>query len=72
MISIYAVFAGLATVACSLLAVIVYLLNRKGSLNRIFIFTIAFGAYSALSTYMVIQADSVETAYLWNKIGFSG
>ena len=70
MISIYAVFAGLATVACSLLAVIVYLLNRKGSLNRIFIFTIAFGAYSALSTYMVIQADSVETAYLWNKIGF--
>lgn len=70
MLSIYAIFAITASTICFVLAAVVYLFNRKGPLNRIFIFAIVFGAYSAFTTFMVIRANSAEAAYLWNKIGF--
>ncbi|MCL5876911.1 MAG: ATP-binding protein [Candidatus Bathyarchaeota archaeon] len=70
MISIYAFFAIAATLICALLAVFVYFTNRKSNLNRAFILAITVGAYSAFTTFMVIQAESVQTAYFWNKAGF--
>jgi len=63
-------FAISASIICSILAIIIYFINRKGTLNRIFLYTVLFGAYSAFTTFMVLQADSPETAYFWNKIGF--
>ena len=68
--SIYAVFAIAATLICTFLALFVYFTNRKGALNRVFIFAIAFGAYTAFTTFMVIQAENPQTAYFWNKTGF--
>jgi PAS domain S-box-containing protein len=70
LLSIYSVIAIFASFICLLLAAIVYFTNRKSKLNRIFICTVIFGAYSAFTTFMVMQADTAETAYLWNKIGF--
>ncbi len=70
MIPIYAIFAITGGIICSILATIVYFFNRKGNLNRVFIYAIALGAYSAFTSFMVISADSAETAYLWNKLGF--
>jgi PAS domain S-box-containing protein len=69
-LSIYSVIAIFASFICLLLAFIVYFTNRKSELNRIFIWTVIFGAYSAFTTFMILQADTSETAYLWNKIGF--
>ncbi len=70
LIYIYAIFAMAASIICSVLAAVVYFFNRKGQLNQVFIYTIVFGAYAAFTTFMVITADSSQTAYLWNKIGF--
>jgi PAS domain S-box-containing protein len=70
LLSIYSVIAIFASFICLLLAFIVYFTNRKSNLNRIFTCTVIFGAYSAFTTFMVMQAETVETAYLWNKIGF--
>lgn len=69
-INIYAIFAILATILCSVLAVIVYLTNRRGAINRTFIFAITLGAYTAFTTFMMIQAESVQTAFFWNKAAF--
>jgi PAS domain S-box-containing protein len=69
-LSIYSVIAICASFICLLLAAVIYFSNRKSKLNRIFIATVAFGAYSAFSTFMVLQADTASAAYLWNKIGF--
>ncbi|MFB3889143.1 MAG: ATP-binding protein [Candidatus Bathyarchaeia archaeon] len=70
MLSLFAWFALAGGVICLLLAVFVYFFNRKDPLNRIFIYAILFGAYSAFTTFMVLTAENAEAAYLWNKIGF--
>jgi PAS domain S-box-containing protein len=70
LMSIYSIFAITASITCFVLAAVIYLSNRKGPLNRIFILAIVFGAYAAFTTFMVIEANNFEAAYLWNKIGF--
>ncbi len=70
LMSLFAWFALSGSIICTVLAVIVYFFNRKGLLNRIFIYTILFGGYCAFTSLMVLQADNVETAYFWNKVGF--
>jgi PAS domain S-box-containing protein len=67
---VFAGFAFSASIICSLLAIIVYFFNRKSQLNRIFISAILFGAYSAFTAFMVLQANTAEDAYFWNKVGF--
>jgi len=70
MISIYNVFAATATTLCLLFAIFIYSRNRKGTLNRVFIGTIAFGAYWAFTTFMTLQAGNASVALFWKQIGF--
>ncbi len=69
--SLFAWFALAGSIICLCLAVNVLFFNRKNLLNRIFICAILFGAYTAFTGFMVLQAENAETAYLWNKIGFA-
>ncbi len=55
---------------CAVLGTIVYLINRKRMLNKLFLATTLAGAYWAFTEFMMWQASSYETAYFWNKMGF--
>ncbi len=70
MIGVFGWFSLSSCVIFFLLAAIVYFFNRRVMLNRIFIFAMLFGGYSLFTSFMVLQAGSVETAYFWNKVGF--
>lgn len=49
------------------MAVFVYFTNRQSIVNRTFIVATTLGAFTAFPTFMMIQAESVQTAYFWNK-----
>jgi PAS domain S-box-containing protein len=68
--NIYALLSLCASAICIALGVSVYFLNRKSSLNKLFMLTMAINAYWAFSEFMLRQATTVEMAELWNKILF--
>jgi PAS domain S-box-containing protein len=58
-----------ATIVCLLLGYLVYSLNRKATLNRLFLFTsLAAFAYS-FTTVMMWMSNDFETANFWHKMG---
>jgi PAS domain S-box-containing protein len=59
--------AGLISVS---LGVIVYSLNRKKLLNKLFLLTALAGFYWAFTEFMMWQASNVVVANFWSKMGF--
>lgn len=55
---------------CFFLGSFVYHLNKKKWVNKIFMFMCLSISYWAFADFMILQAESVDTAYLWFKIGF--
>ncbi len=70
LISIFAALSLLASIICFTLGIIVYLLNKKATLNRLFALTVFVSGYWAFTEFMTRQASSLEVAYFWNKAIF--
>jgi PAS domain S-box-containing protein len=58
------------SIASVILGVIVYFLNRKNLLNRIFALTLWFHAYWASTQFMMLVSTDSQAAYIWDKSGF--
>jgi hypothetical protein len=50
------------------LGLAVYLLNKKETLNKLFMVTLIFNAYWAFAESMMYQANNVQIAYFWNQV----
>ncbi len=59
-----------ASIVCFSLGVIVYSLNRKATLNRVFALAVLTGGYWALTEYLTRTALTTEAAYFWNRASF--
>jgi PAS domain S-box-containing protein len=64
----FAWFSLLTSGICLALGVSVYFLDRKATLNKLFMAILIFNAYWGFTEFMMYQADSAQTAYFWNKI----
>lgn len=65
---IFALFSLLSAILCWTLGIYVYSRNPKSSVNRIFaLFSLSL-FYWSFAEFMLRQADTFETAYLWLKI----
>ena len=51
------------------LGLIVFSFNRKSTLNRLFLITVAIGFFYSFTTVMMWQSTSFDNAYFWNKMG---
>ena len=58
-----------ASFICLSLGIIVYSLNRKARLNKIFLLAILAAFFYSFTTVMMWQAPSTELSYIWNKMG---
>ena len=67
-LSFLGVFSLLTSGLCLALGFAVYILDRKARLNRLFMAILVFNAYWAFAEFMMFQADSVQTAYFWNRV----
>ena len=63
----FVLFSLLISVVCLALGIAVYLLDKKATLNKLFMAILIFNAYWAFSNFMMYQADSAQTAYFWVK-----
>ena len=68
--NLYAWLSLCSTLTSVALGIIVFSLNRKRLLNKIFLLTALAGFYWAFTEFMMWQASSVEVANFWNKMGF--
>lgn len=59
-----------ASLFCLTLGASVYVLNRKGLLNRLLALALMVNAYRAFAEFMMRQAGNVEAAYFWSKMYF--
>ena len=65
-----AFFSLFASVVCFTLGNFVYHLDKKNMVNKIFVLMCVSISYWAFTDFMVLQAETVEAAYLWLKFGF--
>lgn len=65
--NLYALLSLFASETSILLGLSVYLLNRKSSVNRLFMLTMFANAYWAFCTFMKTIATSIDSAYFWSK-----
>jgi PAS domain S-box-containing protein len=63
----FVLFSLLTSVVCLALGIAVYLLDRKATLNKLFMAILIFNAYWAFSNFMMYQANSAQEAYFWVK-----
>jgi PAS domain S-box-containing protein len=66
----YAGFLLLSSLTCMFSGLIVYQLNRKERLNRLFAYTFFFAAYWALTDFLMRNSTSTNEAYFWSKTSF--
>lgn len=66
--NIYAILSLCASGICISLAVSVFLLNRKSTVNRIFVLTLLVNSYWSFSEFLIRQATILEEAILWNRV----
>jgi PAS domain S-box-containing protein len=66
-LNLYAVLSLCASTVSIVLGLSVYFLNRKSSLNKLFMLAMFLNAYWAFCTFGKTQADSISTAFLWSK-----
>jgi PAS domain S-box-containing protein len=69
-VNVYAWLSLSASVATMLLGIIVYSLNRRKLLNKLFMLTALAGFYWTFTEFMMWQASNVEIADVWNHLGF--
>ena len=70
MITVFSLSSLFSSFICLALGNFVYTLNKKKALNRVFWLMCLSISYWAFTDFMVLQAENVETAYLWYKFGF--
>jgi PAS domain S-box-containing protein len=67
--NIFVLLSLFASISCLSLGILVYLINRKSTLNKIFLLTsIATFIYS-FTTFMMWTSNNFESALLWHKMG---
>jgi PAS domain S-box-containing protein len=66
--NIYAIVSLCASAISIALGLSVYFLNRKATLNKLFLLTMAANAYWAFCQFMICQAQTVADAFLWTKV----
>jgi PAS domain S-box-containing protein len=65
----FALFSLAASITCLLLGFVVYSLNRRALLNKIFVLASVAAFFYSFTTVMMWQAGTFESAYFWNKMG---
>jgi len=70
MINILALLSLMSCCLCFFLGNFVYNLNKKKAINQIFLLMCFSISYWAFTDFMVNQADSIDTAFVWFKLGF--
>jgi hypothetical protein len=65
--NIYSLLSLIASVISISLGASVYFLNKKSTVNKLFLLTMIANAYWAFCEYMMSQATSAESAALWSK-----
>ena len=68
--NLYAWLSLCSSLTSAVLGIIVFSLNRKKLLNKLFLLTAFTGFYWTFTEFMMWQASSVEVANFWNKMGF--
>lgn len=68
--NLYAWLSLCSSLTSVVLGIIVFSLNRKKLLNKLFLLTALAGFYWAFTEFMMWQASSVEAANFWSKMGF--
>jgi PAS domain S-box-containing protein len=66
---LYAWLSLLAGSICLFLGFVIYFLNRKAVLNKLFVLASIAAFFYSFTTVMMWQATTTENAYLWSKIG---
>jgi PAS domain S-box-containing protein len=67
---IFSFLALAASIMCTALALVVFRLNRRATLNMLFTTAALFGAYWAFTESMMWQASNPENAFVWERAGF--
>jgi len=68
--NVYAWLSLASSMTSAVLGIIIFSLNRKRRLNKLFLFTAVAGVYWTFTEFMMWQAANAETANFWNKMGF--
>ena len=66
----YTGFLLLSSVVCLIIGILVYQLNRKERLNKLFTLTFLFASYWALTDFLMRNSVNTNEAYFWNKTSF--
>jgi PAS domain S-box-containing protein len=67
--NIFVLLSLFASISCLSLGIIVYSINRKTTLNKIFFLTSLATFIYSLTTVLMWTSSDVESAFLWNKMG---
>ena len=68
--NIYTGLLLLSSVVCLIIGILVYQLNRKERLNKLFTLTFLFASYWALTDFLMRNSVNTNEAYFWNKTSF--
>jgi PAS domain S-box-containing protein len=68
LIDIYALLSLLSSGICISLGFAVYFLNRKATINQLFMVLMLANAYWSICLFMLNRSPNVEVATVWNKI----
>ena len=66
----YAWLSLCASIATAFLGIVVYSLNRKSLLNKLFLLTALAGFYWTFTEFMMWQSSNADIADFWNDLGF--
>ena len=67
--NIFVLLSLFASISCLSLGILVYSINRKTTLNKIFFLTSLATFIYSFTTYMMWTSNNVESAFLWHKMG---
>jgi hypothetical protein len=68
--NLYAWLSLCSSLTAAVLGIIVFSLNHKKLLNKLFLLAALAGFYWTFTEFMMWQASSVEVANFWNKMAF--
>jgi PAS domain S-box-containing protein len=68
--NVYAWLSLASSLTSGILGIIVYSINRKRLLNKLFLLTACAGVYWTFTEFMMWQSSNADIAQFWNKMGF--
>ncbi len=68
--NIYTGLLLLSSALCLIIGILVYQLNRKERINKLFTLTFLFASYWALTDFLMRNSVNTNEAYFWNKTSF--